>query len=227
MTPALSIVVPTLDEAARLPSFLDTLKRHIRPEAEIVIADGGSRDGTREQAIAAGVRLVTSKPGRGTQLAAGAAAATGEWLLFLHADTLPDAEFGAAIERYIARDGATARAGYCRFRLDERSPMARLVEAGAALRTRLLALPYGDQGLLIHRDLYRTIGGYKLLPLMEDVDIARRLGRRRLAPLGAVLVSSARRYRRDGYWRRIARNLACLLLFHLGVAPARIARFYR
>jgi hypothetical protein len=89
-----------------------------------------------------------------------------------------------------------------------------------------LALPYGDQGLLISRRLYDAVGGYRPMPLMEDVDLVRRLGRARLHPLGASMLASARRYRRDGYWRRPLRNLCCLALYFAGVPPRVIARMY-
>jgi hypothetical protein len=118
------------------------------------------------------------------------------------------------------------RAAYFRFALDDPAWQARLLERGVALRSRLLGLPYGDQGLLVSRALYLASGGFRPLPLMEDVDLVRRLGRRRLRPLDAAAVTSAERWRRDGWWRRSARNLTCLALYHLGASPKRIARLY-
>ena len=104
--------------------------------------------------------------------------------------------------------------------------LARRLERWVAWRVAVLALPYGDQGLLIHRSLYDRVGGYRPLPLMEDVDLVRRLGRRRLTVLGAAAVTSARRWRQDGWLRRSARNLLCLTLFYAGVPAERIARLY-
>ena len=118
------------------------------------------------------------------------------------------------------------RAGYFELRIDDPRSAARRLERLVAWRCRVLALPYGDQGLLISRALYETVGGFAPLPLMEDVELARRLGRRRLACLGAPIVASARRYRCDGYVRRPLRNLLCLSLYFAGVAPARLARLY-
>jgi hypothetical protein len=120
-----------------------------------------------------------------------------------------------------------ACAGYFRFALDDRRFRARLIERVVALRSRLFGLPYGDQGLLVSRTLYDRIGGFASLPLMEDVEIARRLGRRRLRPIPMRAVTSAARYRRDGYLRRSLRNLSCLAGYFLGVAPERLVRRYR
>jgi hypothetical protein len=112
------------------------------------------------------------------------------------------------------------------FKLDDTGLAPRLIERGVDFRTRVLGLPYGDQGLLIPRVLYDEIGGFAHLPLMEDVDIVRRLGRKRITVLGALARTSAERYQRDGYVRRAARNLACLSLYLAGMSPERIARLY-
>jgi rSAM/selenodomain-associated transferase 2 len=216
----LSVVIPTLDAAATLAGCLAALDE----ADEIVVADGGSRDATRDIAAAAGARLVPAPRGRGSQLRAGVEAAHGDWLLFLHADTGLAPGWRAAAAAHIA--AAPERAACFRFRLDEPAWQARLVERGVALRVRLLALPYGDQGLLISRRLYDEVGGYRPLPLMEDVDLVRRLGRRRLATLPADAVTSAARWRRDGWLRRSGRNLACLALHRLGMSAERVARLY-
>jgi hypothetical protein len=117
-------------------------------------------------------------------------------------------------------------AGCFRFRLDDPAWQARVVEKGVALRVKLCALPYGDQGLLISQALYGQVGGYRPVPLMEDVDLVRRIGRQRLAVLGADAVTSAERWRRDGWARRSARNLACLALHRMGMSEEKVARFY-
>ena len=192
----------------------------------IIVSDGGSHDDTVAIATAAGARVIASERGRGSQLAAGAAAADGEWLLFLHADCRPPPGWEKAILSFIATMGGGERAGYFDLAFDEAGPGARRLERIAAWRCRVLALPYGDQGLLISRKLYDAVGGYRPLPLMEDVDLARRLGRRRLRPLGIKLVASARRYRSGGFVRRPLRNLFCLALYFAGVAPRCILRFY-
>ncbi len=193
---------------------------------EIIVADGGSADATANVAVAAGARIVSSPRGRGIQLRTGAAAAQGDWLLFLHADTRLAPGWPAAVADFIVDPANTRRAGYFRFRLDDINSAARRLEALVAWRCRILALPYGDQGLLISRLLYDAIGGFRDLPLMEDVDIVRRLGRRRLKPLPVDAVTSAVRYRRDGYLRRSLRNILCLTLYYLGVPPRLIKRLY-
>jgi hypothetical protein len=131
-----------------------------------------------------------------------------------------------AVTGFVEAPQAASCAGYFDFELDDAAPAARRLERIVAWRCRVVALPYGDQGLLISRALFDTVGGYAPLPLMEDVDLVRRLGRRRLAPIGVRCIASARRYRQDGYWRRPLRNLFCLSLYFAGMPPERISRLY-
>ena len=215
----LSVVIPTLDAAATLKDCLAALEA----VEDIVVVDGGSKDDTIALAEAAGARIVVSPRGRGVQLKAGGAAALGDWLLFLHADTLLGSGWRQAFADHVAR--CPDKAACFRFRLEDDAWQARLIERGVVLRTRL-GLPYGDQGLLVSRALYDRVGGYAPLPLMEDVDLVRRIGRRRLRLIEADAVTSAERWRRDGWFRRSARNLACLGLYRAGMAPERIAKLY-
>jgi rSAM/selenodomain-associated transferase 2 len=216
----ISVIIPTLNAAATLPATLAALG----PVDEIVIADGGSEDATAAIAQAAGARLVIAPKGRGHQLAAAIAIARGEWLLLLHADTglTPDWRTAAAAHMRDHPD----KAAYFRFALNSADPRARRLERLVAWRCRVLALPYGDQGLLIHRDTLRRVGGMRLLPLMEDVDLIRRLGRGRLIGLPAGAETSAAKWERGGWYRRSCRNLICLSLWHLGVPLRLIARIY-
>ncbi len=216
----IAVVIPTLNAAADLPRALESLAPGRQRIAEIAVADGGSTDGTQAIAEAAGARVVTAPKGRGSQLRAGVAATTAPRLLILHADSRLGPDWPGAL-----RDDG--RAGWFRLRLDDPARAARRVERLANWRARRLALPYGDQGLVLPRALYDAVGGYRDMPLMEDVDLARRLGRARLTALDAEVVTSAARYRQDGYWRRPLRNLACLSLFLAGVGPERIVRLYR
>jgi glycosyltransferase involved in cell wall biosynthesis len=189
----------------------------------VLVVDGGSADGTAEAALAAGARVVAAPRGRGVQIATGVAAARGPWLLLLHADTALAPGWQDAVRAAMRDPG---RAWHFRFALDDPAPAARRLERAVAWRSRALALPYGDQGLLLHRDLLDAVGGVRPLPLMEDVDLVRRLGRARLGALDTAAVTSAARWRRDGYLTRSARNLLCLGLWFAGVPPRIIARVY-
>ncbi|MDH3228992.1 MAG: TIGR04283 family arsenosugar biosynthesis glycosyltransferase [Alphaproteobacteria bacterium] len=223
-----SIVIPTLNAAAwlrrSLPPLADFGALDLIREA--ILADGGSTDETAAIAEAAGARLVRGETGRGLQLAAGAAAARGDWLLFLHADTVLQPGWDTVVRGFIESPANAGRAAYFRFALDDARIAARRIAWLTNLRCRVLGLPYGDQGLLIARDFFNELGGYAPLPLMEDVDLVRRIGRRRLAMLDAVAVTSAARYRRDGFWLRPLRNQLCLALWFLGVPPRAIMRIY-
>lgn len=217
----LTIILPTLNAAGALPATLAAL--HGLP---VIVADGGSTDGTPALAARLGARVVATPRGRGVQMAAGAAAAETPWLLFLHADTRPEPGWREAVAGFMAAPGAAGRAAHFRFALDEDSPPARRLTRAVAWRSRALALPYGDQGLLIHRKLYAALGGHPPWPLFEDVALVRALGRHRLVALPVAAVTSAARWRRDGWVFRSARNLLCLSLYFCGFPPRLIARLY-
>lgn len=214
---ALTVLIPTLNEAETLPVCLKALAVGATLIQEIIIIDAGSTDATISLAPGS---VITSPPGRGGQIRAGIEAATTEWLLILHADTSLAPNWAQAIAQ------ATPDAAYYfEFRLASPHPAARIIEAVVALRCKLFALPYGDQGLLITKSLLAQIGGVPVLPLMEDVALARSL-KRRLRALSATATTSARKYERDGWFRRPLRNLICLLLYLCGMAPASIRKFY-
>jgi len=226
MTAPVSVVIPTLDAAGNIGPCLGALGEAALDGVihEVIVADGGSIDAIAEIAEAVGARLIAAPPGRGSQLAAGARAAGGDWLLFLHADTVLMPGWSAAVLAHIqTRPGM---AGFFTLHFDRPGPMARAVAAWANLRAALFALPYGDQGLLVSWALYEQAGGYPEIPLMEDVALVRRIGRRRLARLGAGAETSATRYAADGWLRRGWRNLTTLTLYFLGVDPERLARRY-
>ncbi len=226
MDSELSIIIPALNAADTLPGTLAALALGAPAGMEIIVADGGSIDTTVDIAMNAGARLVASPVGRGVQMAAGAAASSGDWLLFLHADTMLDPGWADAVQGFTAQAANRSRAAVFSFALDHEAPAARRLERIVAWRCRALALPYGDQGLLIARSLYDSIGGFRPLPLYEDVDLVRRIGRARLEFLPHRAVTSAARYRRAGYVRRPARNLFCLALYYLGMPSGVLRRLY-
>jgi rSAM/selenodomain-associated transferase 2 len=225
--PLVSIVVPVLADRALASRLLSRI--HADPRIEIVVVEAGAEaahgPGLAERTPGRpDVKLIRSAPGRARQMNAGAARASGEWLLFLHADSiLPDDWLRAFADTITA----TTVGGWFRFALDDEAWQARVIERGVALRVRVLGLPYGDQGLFLSRRAWTALAGFRDLPLMEDVDLVRRLAR--LGPVVEVplaITTSARRWRRDGWLRRSARNLTLLGLYVLGVPPARLARWY-
>ena len=224
----LSVVIPTLNAQARLPGCLGALRaaRAAGAVDQVIVADGGSSDGTPAIAREFGAIVIDAPPGRGPQLAAGAAAASGGWLLFLHADTRLAPGWERVLAGHLAAPSAAGVAAAFCLAFDEVSDGAERVARLANWRARRLGLPYGDQGLVIARSLYDAVGGFRDLALMEDVDLVRRLGRRRIRLLDAVAVTSAARYRRDGWWVRPARNLCVLALYLAGLPPRFVRRLY-
>ena len=225
------VVIPTLNAQAGLAATLTSLV----PAAvdgivrQVIVVDGGSCDRSVRIAEQAGAEIIRTTPGRGAQLALGAKQAKFPWLLFLHADTVLEAgwesEAIAFIERMETGDRPEAAAAF-RFALDDLGIRPRLLESIVALRCAVLRLPYGDQGVLISRRLYDRLGGYSPMPLMEDVDLMRRLRRDQIFILRSQALTSAVRYRRDGYAWRSLRNLLCLTLYYARVPTRILERLY-
>jgi rSAM/selenodomain-associated transferase 2 len=227
----ISVVIPSFNAEATLGQTLAALVPAVVDGVvqEAIIVDGGSTDETAAIAEAAGTRLIRSQRGRGAQLQAGAAAARGDWLLFLHADTVLEPGWAEEAESFMERVATGRRAPAAaafRFALDDQGLMPRLLEWLVGLRCLLFALPYGDQGLLIPRDLYRASGGFRPLPLMEDVDLVRRLKRSQREMLHSRAVTSGARYRNEGYVARSLRNLCCITLYYLRVPTRVLSRLY-
>ncbi len=224
MPAPLSVIIPTLNVADTIAPSLMALAEGISDGllAEVIFADGGSTDGTEKIAEEVGARFLPCPSGRGSQMAAGAAEARGGWLLFLHADSVLQEGWQKAIERHLTdRD----RAGYFRLRFDDDSLAASIVASWANFRSRF-GLPYGDQGLLIRGGLYRKIGGHPDIPLMEDVAIAKAL-KGRLRALNADVVTSAEKYRQQGWWARSWKNFKLLTRYKMGADPVKLAAEYR
>ena len=221
----LSIVVPVLDEAANLRRLLPDLAARC-PGAEVVVVDGGSRDGSAEVVRGcAAARLVEGPRGRARQMNAGARAARGDVLLFLHADTvLPD---GAAAA--IAAALADSRVVGGRFDVRFTSPRwpFRMIAALMNRRSRWSGISTGDQGIFVRRAAFDALGGYPDIPLMEDIELTRRLKRQgRLASLDLRVTTSSRKWEAEGIARTIALMWTLRLLYFCGVSPARLHRWY-
>lgn len=223
MTPLVTVISPVLGDAEALRHLLQQLPTTLG--LEVVVVDGGE-DPQVEAVVAADgrARLRHSAAGRASQMNVGATEAAGEWLMFLHADsTLPKGWLAA-----IADLGDAPAGGWFRFALQDPAWQARVIEWLVAKRVRYLRLPYGDQGLFVRRQIFETLGGYREMPLMEDVEFVRRLvGAGPTVELPFALGTSARRWRRDGWWRRSMKNLIILTLYFVGVSPTRLARWYQ
>ncbi len=224
MTPELSIVVPVLDEAAHLVERLQALQSMRREGAELIVADGGSRDDTARLAAALADRVVTAPRGRAAQMNAGAAASRGRVLLFLHADTaLPD----NAARAVLAAVGTNPAWGRFDVRIDGRHPLLRVVERMMNWRSRLTGIATGDQAIFVSRALFDQAGGFADLPLMEDIALSSRL--KRLTPpvcLRQHVITSARRWQTHGVLRTILLMWYLRAAFFLGADPARLALRY-
>jgi uncharacterized protein len=220
--PRLSVIIPTVDEEDALRA---TLPAALALGDEVIVSDGGSRDATVDVARQAGAVVVEGAAGRGGQLNRGAAAATGDVLLFLHADTLPAPATRQQIDDAVA---AGCGAGGSLLRFDVAGPLLRFGAGWINRRTALLRLPLGDQAQFTTRQAFDEVGGFRDWPILEDLDLMRRLKRRhRVAVLPGLVTTSSRRFRRGGPARTVARNWTIWLLYACGVSPQRLARLYR
>lgn len=225
MRAPISVIIPTLNAAPHLAETLARIMEGVDAGLvrELIVSDGGSTDDIVRLADIIGAQLVVGDAGRGAQLARGAEAAQGAWLLFVHADTwLPEGWSAAALSHLTHPDQALV------FSLSFRGGggWARMTSLWANLRTRAFGLPYGDQSLLISRALYDTVGGFAHIALMEDVDMARRLGRARIVLSQSAVQTDPSRYQTRGWLRQGSRNLWRLVQYLAGADPARLSRSY-
>lgn len=220
----ISVIIPALNEEQSIRETLAAVLTEA-PDAEVVVADGGSTDHTAEIAEGCGALVVRSPRGRGIQMNAGASVSKGDVLVFLHADTVLEAGWSADVLRLLQDPGIAA--GAFRLRIDAAGTGYRLIEKWVGLRSRVFSLPYGDQGLFMRRETFQKLSGFREIPLMEDVDMVERLREHgRVVVLPRRAVTQARRWRSRGILRTSLMNHTIMLLYRLGADPRRLARIY-
>ena len=228
MPAPLSIIIPAFNAEAVLPLCLASLMPGLESGLirEVVLVDGGSEDQTRRIAEGSGATVLTApEKGRAAQLRHGFDQARGDWLLFLHADTALSRDWAERAKTHVTERKDKAAVFTLAFRSDH--PMAKTVASRANWRARALGLPYGDQGLLISRKHYNEVGGYPDTPFMEDVQIVRSIGKKRLTFLSAEARTDAAKYDRDGWRTRSWRNAYLITRYLLGARPENLAKLYR
>jgi len=219
----ISIIIPVLNEQAVVSTAIE--RAWNAGADEVILTDGGSTDGTVQTAQTANCQLVLAKPGRASQMNAGAAVASGDVLLFMHADNwLPDRccdQVRDAVERSDVSWGGFHQ------QIDDPGFLFRLIERGNSMRCQYQSLVYGDQGLFVTRSLFELLGGFAVMPLMEDFELSQRLSSHgRPALLSGPIHVSARRWKAKGLARQTIRNWAITGAYRLGVSPARLAKWY-
>ncbi len=219
----ISVIIPTLNEAKSIEQTILDLNKH--NQMEIIVVDGGSRDATAEIAKTAGARVMTAGPSKARQMNAGAAMATGDIFLFLHADTrLPD-NFGDSVRAALSQEGVCA--GAFSLGIDSDAGGLRIIENVANWRSRILQMPYGDQALFVSREIFNQIGGYPDYLIMEDFEFVRRLKRKgTITILSQSVLTSPRRWLNFGIFRTWLLNQLIIIAFYLGTSPNRLAKWY-
>ena len=223
----ISVIIPTLNEEDNIARCIRSIGME-QPGCEIILADGGSTDRTLERAGACdGVRIVKTGKGRGLQMNKGAAAASGDIFLFLHADTTLEEGWSRAVLSLL--DDGSVAGGAFTFKVDSDESRYRLIEFWVSLRCSIFTLPYGDQGIFVRRDVFKRLGGYREIPLMEDVDMIGRLKKKgRIAILGKRAFTHCRRWKKEGWVRVSLQNQLIMILYGLGQSPDTLAkRYYR
>ncbi len=218
-----SVIIPALNEAEHIAATLESV-RCDNPH-EVFVVDGGSTDDTTQRARTAGARVVESSPGRAWQMNAGAARATGNLLLFLHADTVLPDNWARVVQETLGQPGIVA--GAFGFRIDAGFAGKWFVEWTTNLRSRWWQLPYGDQGLFLRRSAFEELGGFADVAIMEDYEFVRRLRRRgRIVTLSQKAITSGRRWKRLGFLRATWINKRMVAGYHLGQPAAKLAEIY-
>ncbi len=218
---SISVIIPTLNEESCLEHTLKSIGQGV----EIIVVDAGSSDSTIRTANKFTDRIIISEKGRGAQMDSGARMATSDIFLFLHADTrLPD-DWREKVAEAL-KDGKVIGGGF-RLRIDSKRFSFRIIEAMVNLRSRYLGLVYGDQAIFVKKQVFLQVGGFKGLPLMEDVDLIRRLKRQgRVVLLDVEVITSLRQWERKGVLKTTLRNWLFLSLYYFGVSPERLYKKY-
>jgi hypothetical protein len=219
----ISIVIPTLNEEEHLGQTLEKVGR--MPHGEVIVVDGGSRDRTVEIAEKWGARVIQTEPNRGRQMNLGAREATGDILLFLHADTRLPKNYSDFIREALGNPKVVG--GAFAWKVEPSTPFLKYLEKNVAWRTKIFQMPYGDQAYFVRASVFREMGGYAEIPLMEDVEFIRRLRKiGKPAYIPHPVVTSPRRYQRRGPVRTALRNKLTLFGYYLKVPPKRLSKFY-
>ncbi len=220
----ISIIIPTLNEAGYIKEAIATTQAYTN--IEVIIVDGGSKDDTIEIAESLGVTVISSSPGRAVQMNTGAVAASGEILLFLHADSRLPTGFDDMVRTALQQQETVA--GAFNLRIDASLLSLRWVEWGINVRSHFFQMPYGDQGIFLTKAVFQQIGGFPELPIMEDFELMRRLKRiGRIVIIPTPVVTSARRWLQKGVFKTTLLNQIVIIAYLLGVSPEQIRRWYR
>jgi rSAM/selenodomain-associated transferase 2 len=225
--PSISVIIPVLNEAQGINDFITHIRSQAAVDAvEIIVVDGDPAGSTIRAISHPGIITAVAEKGRGSQMNCGAIRATGLILLFLHADTFLPPNAFACIRKCME---VTAMWRRLRPGIDSGRKIFRITERYVAWRTRHTRIPFGDQAIFIRRDYFDRIGGYRHIPIMEDVDLMRRIRQRgdAICVVPEKVMTSARRWDRDGIVFGTLRNWMLQALYCCGVAPERLARFYR
>jgi rSAM/selenodomain-associated transferase 2 len=220
----ISIVIPTLNESENIKGAIASIQKSAN--IEIIVVDGGSSDETVEIAQSLDVKVISSSPGRAVQMNAGATVASGEILLFLHADSRLGVGFDAQIRQTLSQPRVVA--GAFDLQIDALPLVFRLVEWGVQLRSRFFQMPYGDQAIFLTKKVFQEIGGFPELPIMEDFELIRRLNSQgRIVIINTPVITSARRWLQKGVFKTTLLNQIIIIAYLLGVSPNRIRSWYR
>ncbi len=220
----ISIIIPVYNEASVIEDTLEYLKKHIR-DSELILVDGGSEDDTRKIiATIPGITFLRSEQsGRAVQMNVGASKAKGGLLFFLHADTLPPPDFEEQIKNTLASEKVVAGSFYTRF--TPKGWNYELLSLLTSVKWRMLT--FGDQGLFVKKEVFEQAGGFPAIPIMEDVEIQKRLKRYgRFKKLSVPVLTSGRRFEKNGFWRQLAIDIIIWLGYVFGISPQRLAKWY-